>query len=1480
MKVAGKVIKVFLIIVLSVILLNIMLFALFLIPGIQQSAANFAIKKLQPQIGTEVHIDKVRIKRFNSVQLRGVYIEDQQQDTLAYIGELSAGIHLRSLMKNKINISRAHIDNLTANVSKPTETGDYNFQFLVDAFAAPQDTTPKPEKKPMDIAIRDVRITNGTLRHNIGSAPETPGQFNMGHVDVQDFNLFADIRSLDMAALDAELVNLSFNETQSGIDLQKLQVLLRSKGTELYTNLLHLAFNNSYIDIRDLSFDLESQKYAVQVISDHIAAEDVVIFAPMMSHMNQTYTLDVAVHGQIPSAEINHLHLNYGNTTKVKLHGTIEDFTIPNNTHIELFVDQISLTERDLETIIRIGPKDFDNVSHMVALEHYDLDLQAIGLLSNLDLLLNVKTTTGDIRFRGKGSMRDMFSKMRFEGNLGLHNVNAAPIIGEHLGVGHVTLNTKAGVTINRNEPIWVYADGMIRSVTYQGFAYDSLRFDGVYRGAGNEIIAHVSSDTDQNKFQIDADLAFGDRLKLNVDGIIDKLYVAPLINIEQWSEPYLMTQIHTELEGMNFDNIAGIVMLENTSLYDDNFIYNPGPIYLQARADDGNFGKLIQIQSSLIEGEIAGDYHFSTIGQEVMAALHRQLPAVIAAPQPTVEATAHNLFNFDLKLKNTEDLSYALSLPFINVEDATLSGTVDMTTERPLTISGHIPRILMGQSDIRETRLRLGIDEASGVDIDLDSYLVQDIGHIHAKLKSNAHNDHLSNLISLEMDSHVAQADGNIDISMDFAQDEDKELLSYISINPTHILFNDKRIDVLPADILYEKERIAINDFELREDNMLLLGIDGVASKVREDSVRVFFNNTSVEAILAAFNIYNIGGSINGGLVVHQALADPVVHTDHFRIDNIYTQKDTIGTLMLEGNWDNTRNGLILDADLMNNGNNYFCLDGFLPLGGEEEIDVSLDINHLPLRWIQPFAVTAFSDLSGTVDSRIRLSGTTKEPQTSGWIGVNQGVMTVAFTNVTYNISDTINISPDRIGLDNLIITDNNNHKAKLNVALQHNNFDGFTYNVNLNLDDFLLLNNEKRTDEIAYGTLKLSGDISLRGSSAGIFGVADLKNQSRSKVMIELPQTAQATEYGGIIYINTPQVQSDSLYFLRRNNDEEQSLNTRLSSGMPINIQASIDLNPQFEAGVEINPTTGDALQIKGRGKIRAAIDTRSDPMVRLYGDYIAEGGKFHYNFQNLKSIDFNISSGSTITLVGDPMSTQFDITAYNQVTADLATLSESFAVEAAKTRLPVNAKLDIQGNLNRMNVNYGVEVPDATGDMRQRINSMISTDEQKNKQFASLILTGNFMPAEGSMDGAGSNVATSLAIGQLAKGLDAIFASAFDDNWSISTNLQSTDGTFENIRMGVDVSTRLFDDRLRIATNLSYGDNSTLATQQPFMGEFELEYDINNWLMMRAYNRANQRFSKRAPTTQGAGVVVTKNSRRFRDLFKFSFRRKDEE
>ncbi len=328
-----------------------------------------------------------------------------------------------------------------------------------------------------------------------------------------------------------------------------------------------------------------------------------------------------------------------------------------------------------------------------------------------------------------------------------------------------------------------------------------------------------------------------------------------------------------------------------------------------------------------------------------------------------------------------------------------------------------------------------------------------------------------------------------------------------------------------------------------------------------------------------------------------------------------------------------------------------------------------------------------------------------------------------------------------------------------------------------------------------------------------------------------------------------------------------------------MPIRIQAVLQINDMLEAGVLINPVSGDMLQIKGEGELRAIFDSQANPTVRLYGDYVAASGKFKYNFLNFKSINFKIQEGSTVTMVGDPMNTQFNISAYNEVNANLATLSESFTIQMSDTRMPVHATLDIQGNLERMNLQYGIDLPDATDEIKQRFNSLVSTDEQKITQFANLIATGNFYPAGGTLGGNFNESAfTNYATSALTRGLDALLASALSDDWSISTNLETVDGNFDTMRMGVGISKSFLDDKLRISSNLSYGDKSVMASQQAFMGEFELEYDINNWLMIRAYNRANKQYYNRAPTTQGVGLVINRDARKFKDLFKFSYKRRE--
>lgn len=1481
MKLIKKIVRIFAIFIVCVILLNVILFLTFTIPSVQKFAADFAIGKLKPKVKTEMSIDRIRIKLFNRVEIGGLYVEDQKKDTLLFAGKLAARVNIWNLLDNQLSIESVNLDNFTANIYRETPDSAFNFQFLIDAFA-PADTTKKETgKAPLGISINDIKLSNGTLRYDILSSPETRGKFNPEHFFVNNFNLDADIPSLDIRHLIADINTLSFSEQKSGVKVDNFRGMVRSDGSRIRSNKISLTLNHSHLDVSKAVYDTDSKEFNLTAKSDLIDPGDAAIFSDQLAHLSKPFAFDVDLAGKVPGAEIKKLTVRYGDQTVLAVNGLISDFSQYGEANIDLNITNFKMSVLDLQDFIRIGAPDFVLEPQLKSLVNIDLTLKAKGKLNNFNIVTRVNTAPGSLSFDGRGGADSQFENINVNGRLITNNLQIGKIIGEEMGVNDLFLNTFVEVNIKKNELPAVSVDGNVGSILYKGYQYRDLAVSGVYNGNNNNVTGRVFTDTEDNKLDLHADISFGNQMKFDVQGTIDKLFLSPLITVEKWENPYLTTRIRGKLQGKDIDDLVGNVVIDSTSLYDAHFVYNPGPIYLQALPADEAGEKKIQVLSSVIEGEVAGNYSFATIGSELMNTLHPHLPTLIKESGGKTPEGKKNLFRFNFLLKNTEDISYALSLPFINVEPATISGTVDMVSAGSVLLNGHIPRLMVGQNDIRESKIDVNLGALSGAGINVNTYLVQENGHINARLNTRAMNDSVANILSVSVNNEVAKADGSLNVSMGFRRDVEDNLVSNISVNPTNILLNGKTIHVAPSTIVYEKDKITVNNFEIRGNEMLLLGIDGVASKRREDAIRAFFNNTELETILAAFNITTFKGFINGGVTVNQALADPILQTDNFRIENIQTQNDTLGTLVVEGNWDVVKNGLSLNAHLSNNGQDYLNVDGFVPTGSTDPMDVNIKINALPLAWVQPFAMSTFSRLSGTVNSGIKISGKPNALVTEGWLGINEGIMTVAFTNVTYKISDTINISPDNIGLNNLVIRDDNDHEARLNLLLSHNNFDGMTYRASINMNDFLLMNNGQRTDQIAYGTLKLSGDININGSSSGIYGNANLRNESRSNIRIELPQTAQAAEYSGIIYINTPQ-DTDSLSFLRKRDGDNANrpIDTRINSGIPINIQAILNVTPLLEAGVVINPTTGDALEINGKGQIRANFDTRATPSIKLYGDYIAEDGKFKYNFQNLKTIDFSIRDGSTVTLVGDPMNTQFNITAYNQVNVDLAVLSDVFEMQMSNTRTKANAILEIQGSLEQMNLKYDIEVPEVSGDVRQRVNSMISTDEQKIRQFGSLILAGGFMPTEGGPTGVSlGGSATSLAFGQLAKGLDAILAGALSDNFSVSTNLETRDGSFENVRMGVDLSTRLLDDRLRITTNLSYGDNTTLASQQAFMGEFELEYDIKNWLMIRVYNRANQRFSKLAPTTQGAGVVVTRDARRFKDLFKFGLRRKEE-
>lgn len=136
-----------------------------------QKATSYLAKKTQ----TAVSINRLFITFSGNVYLDGLYLEDQQGDTLVYSGKLETGVRFLPLIRSgKIDVSKLEWSGLRANVERDY-TGKFNFDFLLDAFGTEnsddsdqstsagdavneQDTTGYPEINLGPILISDAKL--------------------------------------------------------------------------------------------------------------------------------------------------------------------------------------------------------------------------------------------------------------------------------------------------------------------------------------------------------------------------------------------------------------------------------------------------------------------------------------------------------------------------------------------------------------------------------------------------------------------------------------------------------------------------------------------------------------------------------------------------------------------------------------------------------------------------------------------------------------------------------------------------------------------------------------------------------------------------------------------------------------------------------------------------------------------------------------------------------------------------------------------------------------------------------------------------------------------------------------------------------------------------------------------------------------------------------------------------------------------------
>ena len=121
-----------------------------------QKGANY----LENTLGTRVDIGGFTTDWRNAIVLKGVYVEDQQQDTLWYSERLGVDMAIFSLISGEINISKVDLDNATLKLHI-REDSTTNFDFITEAFAS--DTAATAATQPADTAASSMPISLGII---------------------------------------------------------------------------------------------------------------------------------------------------------------------------------------------------------------------------------------------------------------------------------------------------------------------------------------------------------------------------------------------------------------------------------------------------------------------------------------------------------------------------------------------------------------------------------------------------------------------------------------------------------------------------------------------------------------------------------------------------------------------------------------------------------------------------------------------------------------------------------------------------------------------------------------------------------------------------------------------------------------------------------------------------------------------------------------------------------------------------------------------------------------------------------------------------------------------------------------------------------------------------------------------------------------------------------------------------------------------
>lgn len=529
----------------------------------------------------------------------------------------------------------------------------------------------------------------------------------------------------------------------------------------------------------------------------------------------------------------------------------------------------------------------------------------------------------------------------------------------------------------------------------------------------------------------------------------------------------------------------------------------------------------------------------------------------------------------------------------------------------------------------------------------------------------------------------------------------------------------------------------------------------------------------------------------------------------------------------------------------------------GFNTSEEHSSLNLNVKIPSLPLPMVNAFLPADLMSLEGTVTGDMRLRGTMEKPLLNGGLAFRDGKVDVVMLGTAFRLDTSrIALKNGRLRFNKYRFIAPNNSDLTLNGTVTLTPFDRMRMDLALDARNFEAVNVKKNETSLIYGKAYAGIHAKLAGPLSGLNMTGGIHLLNSTDITYTLRSSDPTLEDKSVDLVR--------FETFRDSVEVEEELAPVKLDASSFGMKMQIEIGDQVRAGVDLSEDGTNHANIQGGGNL--VLVTNPESGMTLSGKYILTGGTVEYNVPIVGKKEFNIRNGSFIEWTGNLMNPLLNISAAEQVKADVEEGDQS-------RQVVFESIIRIANTLSHPDIQFDLAAPN---DMVIQNQLATFSPEERTRQALNLLIYNSYTApgttmANNNNTNMANNAIYSFVENELNKYTRKAGLTVGFDSHGTEESMMRTDVTYQ-------FSRQLFNDRIRvkiggrISTDGSEGEGSSL--QDNLVDDISIEYVLTKKrnLYAKVFRHSNYESVLDGEVIQtGAGVVWRKTFRKFKDLFK---------